>query len=159
MSAEVKKNVLGGMLQSCCHSPKTGYFRDGYCRTDDTDFGSHVICAEVTAGFLEFSKSRGNDLTTPRPEYNFPGLSPGDRWCLCALRWKEAFEAANSFDKDAVRDAIAAVEMETFYGDVKFGPDGNNIAKPMFLRQIGSDGSYNLVQTFNDLDYPRNVSY
>ena len=73
--------------------------------------------------------------------------------------WKEAFEAANSFDKDAVRDAIAAVEMETFYGDVKFGPDGNNIAKPMFLRQIGSDGSYNLVQSFNDLDYPRNVSY
>ncbi|MAT21981.1 MAG: hypothetical protein CML86_00515 [Rhodobiaceae bacterium] len=92
MSTEIKKNVLGGMLQSCCHSPKTGYFRDGYCRTDDTDFGSHVICAEVTAGFLEFSKSRGNDLTTPRPEYNFPGLSPGDRWCLCALRWKEAWE-------------------------------------------------------------------
>ena len=92
MSAEVKKNVLGGVLQSCCHSPKTGYFRDGYCRTDDNDFGSHVICAEVTAGFLEFSKSRGNDLTTPRPEYNFPGLSPGDRWCLCALRWKEAWE-------------------------------------------------------------------
>ena len=92
MSAEVKKNVLGGVLQSCCHSPKTGYFRDGYCRTDDTDFGSHVICAEVTAGFLEFSKSRGNDLTTPRPEYNFPGLSPGDRWCVCALRWKEAWE-------------------------------------------------------------------
>ena len=92
MSTEIKKNVLGGMLQSCCHSPKTGYFRDGYCRTDDTDFGSHVICAEVTARFLEFSKSRGNDLTTPRPEYNFPGLSPGDRWCLCALRWKEAWE-------------------------------------------------------------------
>ncbi len=92
MSMEIKKNVLGGMLQSCCHSPKTGYFRDGYCRTDDTDFGSHVICAEVTAGFLEFSKSRGNDLITPRPEYNFPGLSPGDRWCLCALRWKEAWE-------------------------------------------------------------------
>ena len=89
---EIKKNVLGGMLQSCCHSPKTGYFRDGYCRTDNTDFGSHVICAEVTARFLEFSKSRGNDLTTPRPEYNFPGLSPGDRWCLCALRWKEAWE-------------------------------------------------------------------
>ena len=89
---EIKKNVLGGMLQSCCHSPKTGYFRDGYCRTDDTDFGSHVICAEVTAGFLEFSKSRGYDLITPRPEYNFPGLSPGDRWCLCALRWKEAWE-------------------------------------------------------------------
>ena len=73
--------------------------------------------------------------------------------------WKEAFEAANSFDKDAVRDAIAAVEMETFYGDVKFGPDGNNIAKPMFLRQIGADGSYNLVQSFSDLEYPRNVTY
>ena len=73
--------------------------------------------------------------------------------------WKEAFEAANSFDKDAVRDAIAGVEMETFYGDVKFGPDGNNIAKPMFLRQIGSDGSYNLVQSFSDLAYPRDVKY
>ena len=92
MSREIKKNVLGGVLQSCCHSPKTGYFRDGFCRTDDTDLGSHVICAEVTAGFLEFSKSRGNDLSTPRPEYNFPGLLPGDRWCLCALRWKEAWE-------------------------------------------------------------------
>lgn len=92
MSREIKKNVLGGMLQSCCHDPKTGYFRDGFCRTDDTDLGSHVICAEVTAGFLEFSKSRGNDLSTPRPEYNFPGLLPGDRWCLCALRWKEAWE-------------------------------------------------------------------
>jgi branched-chain amino acid transport system substrate-binding protein len=73
--------------------------------------------------------------------------------------WKEAFEAANSFDKDTVRDAIAGVEMETFYGDVKFGPDGNNIAKPMFLRQIGSDGSYNLVQSFSDLAYPRDVKY
>ena len=73
--------------------------------------------------------------------------------------WKEAFEAANSFDKDVVRDAIAGVEMETFYGDVKFGPDGNNIAKPMFLRQIGSDGSYNLVGSFADLAYPRNVTY
>ena len=92
MSTEIKQNVLGGPLQSCCHAPKTGYFRDGYCRTDDTDLGSHVICAEVTAGFLEFSKSRGNDLSTPRPQYNFPGLLPGDRWCLCALRWKEAWE-------------------------------------------------------------------
>ena len=73
--------------------------------------------------------------------------------------WKEAFEAANSFDKDAVRDAIAGVEMETFYGDVKFGPDGNNIAKPLFLRHIGADGSYNLVQSFSDLAYPRNVKY
>jgi len=73
--------------------------------------------------------------------------------------WKEAFEAANSFDKDAVRDAIAAVEMETFYGDIKFSENGNNIAKPMFMRQIGSDGSYALVETFADMTYPRNVSY
>ena len=87
-----KKNVLGGPLEACCFAPKTGYFRDGYCRTDDTDYGSHVICAQVTADFLEFSKNRGNDLSTPRPEYNFPGLLPGDRWCLCALRWKEAWE-------------------------------------------------------------------
>jgi len=73
--------------------------------------------------------------------------------------WKEAFEAANSFDKDAVRDAIAAVEMETFYGDIKFSENGNNIAKPMFMRQIGSDGSYSLVETFADMSYPRNVTY
>jgi branched-chain amino acid transport system substrate-binding protein len=73
--------------------------------------------------------------------------------------WKEAFEAANSFDKDAVRDAIAAVEMETFYGDIKFSENGNNIAKPMFMRQIGSDGSYKLVETFGDMVFPRNVKY
>jgi uncharacterized protein (DUF2237 family) len=71
----------------------TGYFRDGCCNTDESDRGSHTVCARVTAEFLEFSKARGNDLSTPRPEFNFPGLKPGDRWCLCAARWKEAFEA------------------------------------------------------------------
>ena len=87
-----QKNIFNEPIDECCSNPITGYFRDGFCRTDDTDLGSHVICAEVTAGFLKFSKSRGNDLSTPRPEYNFPGLLPGDRWCLCALRWKEAWE-------------------------------------------------------------------
>ena len=87
-----KKNILGGPLASCCFSPKTGYFRDGYCRTDDHDLGRHVLCAEMTEEFLAFTKTQGNDLSTPRPEFDFPGLKAGDRWCLCALRWKEAWE-------------------------------------------------------------------
>lgn len=86
-------NIFGEPLLSCCNNPKTGYYRDGYCRTDESDRGSHTVCAIVTEAFLTFSKERGNDLSTPRPEYQFPGLKPGDRWCLCALRWKEAFEA------------------------------------------------------------------
>ena len=87
-----KKNVLGGTLVACCYKPRTGYFRDGYCRTDHSDFGSHVICAEMTSEFLEFTKGRGNDLSTPQPIFGFPGLRSGDRWCLCAIRWKEALE-------------------------------------------------------------------
>lgn len=86
-------NVLGTPLQVCSTEPMTGYFRDGCCNTDATDRGSHVVCAEMTDEFLTFSRQRGNDLSTPRPEYRFPGLVAGDRWCLCALRWKEAFEA------------------------------------------------------------------
>eukprot|EP00053_Salpingoeca_punica_P020666 m.212181 g.212181 ORF g.212181 m.212181 type:complete len:217 (+) comp19780_c0_seq1:118-768(+) len=87
------RNVLGTALRACCFRPRTGYFRDGFCRTDRSDVGTHVICAKVTAEFLSFSKSRGNDLSTPRPAFQFPGLQPGDRWCLCALRWKEALQA------------------------------------------------------------------
>ncbi len=86
------KNILGGELKSCCTDPMTGFYRDGFCQTGANDAGSHVICAIVTDEFLEFSKERGNDLTTPRPEFNFPGLKGGDKWCLCALRWREAFE-------------------------------------------------------------------
>lgn len=86
-------NVLGRPLEDCCLSLSTGYFRDGTCRTDPTDRGAHVVCAEMTAEFLAFSKESGNDLSTPRPEWNFPGLKPGDRWCVCANRWKEALEA------------------------------------------------------------------
>ncbi len=87
------KNVFGEELQSCCTDPMTGFYRDGYCKTDQFDQGRHTVCAIVTEGFLSFSKSRGNDLSTPIPAYQFPGLKPGDQWCLCALRWKEAFDA------------------------------------------------------------------
>jgi uncharacterized protein (DUF2237 family) len=87
------KNVLGTALVPCSYDPLTGYYRDGCCNTDEHDHGSHVVCAKVTQAFLAFSRQRGNDLSTPRPEYRFKGLKPGDRWCLCALRWKEAFDA------------------------------------------------------------------
>ena len=86
-------NVLGEPLQSCCTDPMTGFYRDGLCRTGAGDVGAHVVCAEMTAEFLDFTKARGNDLSTPAPMYQFPGLKPGDRWCLCASRWKEAFDA------------------------------------------------------------------
>ena len=86
-------NVLGTALVPCSFDPITGFFRDGCCNTDDHDLGAHVICARVTDDFLRFSLTSGNDLVSPRPEYDFPGLKPGDRWCLCALRWKEAYDA------------------------------------------------------------------
>ncbi len=84
------KNVLGLALVPCSLEPLTGWYRDGCCNTDAADRGLHTVCAEVTAEFLAFSKSAGNDLSTPRPEFGFPGLNPGDRWCLCAGRWEEA---------------------------------------------------------------------
>ncbi|MEO8012610.1 DUF2237 domain-containing protein [Polaromonas sp.] len=87
------KNVLGTELAPCSYDPLTGYFRDGCCNTDASDHGSHLICVRVTAQFLHFSKSAGNDLVTPLPQHRFSGLNPGDRWCLCALRWREALEA------------------------------------------------------------------
>lgn len=87
------KNVLGDKLETCCTSPMTGFYRTGTCETGPLDVGTHVICAQLTAAFLSFTKSRGNDLVTPAPEHGFPGLQPGDRWCLCATRWREALEA------------------------------------------------------------------
>ncbi len=90
------RNVLDGYLADCSHDPLTGWFRDGCCRTDARDFGAHTVCGVVTAGFLAFSKRQGNDLSTPRPEYEFPGLKPGDRWCLCAARWYEAYRAGEA---------------------------------------------------------------
>lgn len=86
-------NVLGTELVPCSYDPLTGYFRDGCCNTDESDLGSHLVCVKVTSDFLAFSAAKGNDLVTPRPEYRFAGLKPGDRWCLCANRWREALEA------------------------------------------------------------------
>lgn len=87
------RNVLGGKLENCCTSPMTGFYRDGTCNTGGGGLGAHVICAQVTEEFLVFTKSRGNDLSTPVPTFNFPGLKPGERWCLCAARWQEALTA------------------------------------------------------------------
>lgn len=86
-------NVLGSELKSCSTDPMTGWFRDGCCRTDAADRGLHTVCIVATAEFLAFSRAEGNDLSTPRPEYAFPGLLPGDRWCLCATRWRDAYAA------------------------------------------------------------------
>ena len=89
---EKQLNVFNEEIEECCSDPITGFFRDGFCHTDNLDRGLHVICAQVTEEFLEFSKNRGNDLSTPRAEFNFPGLKNGDTWCLCAERWKEAYD-------------------------------------------------------------------
>ena len=94
----MEKNVFGEKLHTCCTSPMTGYFRDGSCRTISEDTGTHTVCAVMTDEFLRFSASRGNDLITPAPHYQFPGLKPGDKWCLCVSRWIEA-EKANKAPK------------------------------------------------------------
>jgi uncharacterized protein len=93
MAESVRTNVLGGKLLPCCFSPMTGFYRDGYCRTGPGDHGLHTVCIEATAEFLAFSRAQGNDLSTPIELYDFPGLVPGDRWCLCVTRWKEALDA------------------------------------------------------------------
>ena len=87
------RNVLGGDLEPCCYEPLTGYYRDGHCHTGHGDSGVHTVCAVMTDAFLKFSREQGNDLSTPRPEYEFPGLKSGDKWCLCASRWKDAYDA------------------------------------------------------------------
>ena len=93
MSEKRAKNILGTELKSCCLEPITGFFRDGYCNTNQMDQGAHTVCVIATNEFLDFTKSKGNDLSTPRPEFQFPGLTEGQSWCLCALRWLEAYEA------------------------------------------------------------------
>ena len=92
------KNILGTELISCSFDPLTGYFRNGYCQTDERDRGSHVVASVMSEEFLKFTKSVGNDLSTPNPIYNFPGLKSGDRWCLCALRWKEAYDIGSAIE-------------------------------------------------------------
>ncbi len=93
MSKNPSVNVLGGPLEACSSAPRTGFYRNGCCDTGPEDVGSHTVCTQVTAEFLEFSRRTGNDLSTPHPEFGFAGLRPGDRWCVCAGRWKEAMEA------------------------------------------------------------------
>lgn len=90
------KNVLGEELEMCSQDPLTGFYRTGDCQTGPDDLGRHTVCAVMTAEFLEFSRSRGNDLSTPNPQYGFPGLKPGDRWCLCMDRWLEAYQAGKA---------------------------------------------------------------
>lgn len=92
MAMDESLNVFGETLLPCSEAPLTGFFRDGCCNTSDDDIGSHTVCVEVTQDFLEYSRFRGNDLSTPHPEFGFPGLQPGDRWCLCAARWLEAYQ-------------------------------------------------------------------
>lgn len=104
------RNVLGGKLEICCTSPMTGYYRDGKCNTGGGDFGAHVVCAQVTDEFLRFTQLKGNDLSTPVPAFDFPGLKPGDRWCLCAARWKEALDAG--FAPPVVLSATHASALE-----------------------------------------------
>ena len=103
-------NVLGGDLEPCSFDPVTGFYRDGYCRTGSGDMGMHVVCAVMTEEFLAFTKSRGNDLVTPQPQWLFPGLKPGDRWCVVAARWQEALEAG--FAPPVVLEATHASALE-----------------------------------------------
>ncbi|MBX3011757.1 MAG: DUF2237 domain-containing protein [Caldilineaceae bacterium] len=107
------KNVLGETLEVCCTEPMTGFYRDGCCRTGADDVGIHVVCAQMTEEFLEFSRQRGNDLSTPRPEFLFPGLKPGDYWCLCADRWQEALKAGVAPPIKLASTHISALEFIT----------------------------------------------
>ncbi len=112
---ETPLNVLGDELQTCSMDPETGFYRDGTCRTGFRDRGNHVVCAQMTEEFLEFTKTQGNDLSTPRPDWNFPGLEPGDEWCLCAARWQEAFEAGKAppvFLESTEESALEVVSMQ-----------------------------------------------
>lgn len=119
-------NVLGSPLQTCSLDPVTGWFRDGCCETQAADQGRHLVCAIMTEAFLAFSKSRGNDLSTPRPEYNFPGLKSGDRWCLCLERWKEAHAAGKA--PQVVLDATHQMALERVPLDIfqKFAHEDNS---------------------------------
>jgi uncharacterized protein (DUF2237 family) len=106
-----QRNVLGSALAPCCRDPVTGFYRDGYCRVGAEDIGVHAVCAVMTGPFLEFSRRRGNDLSTPRPESGFPGLAAGDRWCLCAARWQQALEAGCAPRVVLAATADAALEV------------------------------------------------
>lgn len=120
----VQRNVLGGPLGVCSAKPLTGFFRDGCCNTSDEDIGSHTVCVVLTEEFLQFSSARGNDLTTARPEFGFPGLKPGDRWCLCAARWREALYAGKAprvvlnATNEAVLSIVSLAELKPYAIDL-----------------------------------------
>lgn len=117
-------NVLGEPLEICSTEPLTGFYRDGYCRTGADDLGVHVIAAQMTEEFLEFSKARGNDLSTPRPEFLFPGLVPGNCWCLCAARWQEALDAGVAPLVNLEATHISALEFVTMADLERYAIDG-----------------------------------
>ena len=96
MGNEKQQNIFGKTIESCCTNPLTGFYRDGFCHTGVNDRGMHTVCVQITQQFLEFSRQKGNDLMTPKPEFNFPGLKEGDHWCLCAARWLEAYKAGKA---------------------------------------------------------------
>ena len=104
-------NVLGEPLELCCSDPMTGFYRNGYCQIGPMDRGTHTVCAQMTEEFLAYTKSKGNDLSTPIPQYGFPGLKPGDKWCLCARRWKQAFDAGVFVPVDLKATEIKTLEI------------------------------------------------
>ena len=108
---DLAKNVLGGVLQPCSTDPMTGFFRPGDCQVTEEDVGNHGVCVIATAEFLAFSKSRGNDLSTPHPEFDFPGVKPGERWCLCSARWQEALQAGMAPQVVLESTSLAALEV------------------------------------------------
>ena len=120
-------NVLGAPLQPCCTDPMTGFYRNGRCETGPDDHGLHLVCAIMTEAFLDFTRSRGNDLSTPAPQWDFPGLRPGDRWCLCVERWREAFEAGVAPPVRLESTHISALE---FVGLEDLRSAGSNVADP-----------------------------
>ena len=120
-----QRNVLGGEIAPCSVEPRTGFFRDGCCNTSPEDLGSHTVCTVMTAEFLAFSKVRGNDLSTPRPEFGFAGLKPGDRWCLCAPRWQEAFAAGMAPKVVLAATHEGALEYAAFVDLKRFAVDMN----------------------------------
>lgn len=119
------KNILGGELKPCCYRPRTGFYRDGFCRTGPEDLGLHTVCIIATRRFLAFSRRVGNDLSTPHPEWQFPGLVPGDRWCLCAARWREAWEAGEAppVILEATHEATTAIVPRSVLEEHAWTPD------------------------------------
>ena len=111
----MQKNIFEEIIEECCSNPITGFYRDGFCNTDQLDFGTHTVCTLITNDFLEFSKSMGNDLSTPRPEFDFPGLKEGDKWCVCANRWLEAYENGKApmvYLRKSHKKSISIIDIE-----------------------------------------------